>query len=75
MAYFETMTPPDAAKPKRAAVVYNPVKVDVERLRAAVAVAESEHGWAKSLWLETSEDDPGIGQGRQAVREGADRTS
>lgn len=72
MAYFETMTPPAAAKPKRAAIVYNPVKVDVERLRAAVAVAESEHGWAKSLWLETSEDDPGIGQGRQAVREGAD---
>ncbi|MFT4028959.1 MAG: diacylglycerol kinase family protein [Protaetiibacter sp.] len=61
------MTPPDATGPKRAAVVYNPVKVDLERLRAAVAAAESEHGWAKSVWLETSEDDPGQGLAKRAV--------
>lgn len=72
MAYVETMTPPDAPAPRRAAIVYNPVKVDVEKLRAAVAAAESGAGWAKSLWLETSEEDPGIGQGRQAVAERAD---
>ncbi|PZQ89182.1 MAG: diacylglycerol kinase [Leifsonia xyli] len=66
------MTPADAATPKRAAVVYNPVKVDVERLRAAVAVSESEHGWAKSMWLETSEDDPGQGLAARAVAERVD---
>jgi diacylglycerol kinase family enzyme len=66
------MTPRDAATPRRAAVVYNPVKVDVDRLRAAVAAAESSAGWAKSLWLETSEEDPGIGQAHEALRQGVD---
>lgn len=66
------MTPPDASQPRRAAVVYNPIKVDVERLRNAVATAESSAGWAKSVWLETSEDDPGEGQGRQAIAERVD---
>lgn len=72
VAYGYAMTPPASAKPRRAAVVYNPIKVDVERVRAAVASAESEHGWAKSLWLETSEDDPGCGLGRQAIEERVD---
>jgi len=66
------MTPPDGSAPKRAAVVYNPVKVDGDRLRAAVAASESAAGWAKSLWLETSEADPGVGQAREALRAGAD---
>jgi diacylglycerol kinase (ATP) len=65
------MTPPAPAKP-RAAVVYNPTKVDLEELRNAVALAESEAGWAKSLWLETTEDDPGTGQAREAVKQGVD---
>lgn len=72
VAYGYAMTPPASAKPRRAAVVYNPIKVDVERVRAAVASAESEHGWAKSMWLETSEGDPGCGLGRQAVEERVD---
>jgi diacylglycerol kinase family enzyme len=66
------MTPPAASRPKRAAVVYNPIKVDLDRLRAAVAASESSAGWAKSLWLETSEADPGIGQARKALAEGVD---
>jgi diacylglycerol kinase family enzyme len=65
------MTPPAAAA-KRAAVVYNPVKVDLPELRDAVALAESEAGWAKSVWIETSEEDPGVGQAKQAVAEGVD---
>src|SRR5690606_31784764 len=40
--------------------------------RDAVAAAESAAGWAKSLWLETSEADPGVGQARRALAEGAD---
>lgn len=66
------MSPAAAATPRRAAIVYNPIKVDIERVRAAVAAAESSEGWAKSVWLETSEDDPGCGQGRLAVAEGVD---
>jgi diacylglycerol kinase (ATP) len=65
------MTPP-AATPSRAAVVYNPTKVDLPELRDAVALAESEAGWAKSLWIETTEDDPGVGQAKQAVEQGVD---
>jgi diacylglycerol kinase family enzyme len=57
---------------QRAAVVYNPTKVDLEELRNAVAQAESEAGWAKSMWIETSPDDPGVGQARDAVKRGAD---
>ncbi|GAB3622714.1 diacylglycerol kinase family protein [Mariniluteicoccus endophyticus] len=55
-----------------AAIAYNPVKVDLERLRAVVAQAEKEHGWEPSLWLETSEEDPGAGMAREAVERGAD---
>lgn len=67
MAYRVPMTPPATAAPKRAGIIFNPIKVDVDRLRAAVAVSESENGWAKSLWLETSEQDPGHGLAERAV--------
>lgn len=50
----------------RAAIVYNPVKVDLDRLRTAIEKAESEHGWNDTLWLETSKDDPGTGQAAEA---------
>jgi diacylglycerol kinase family enzyme len=65
------MTPAATSAP-RAAVVYNPTKVDLRELRNAVARAESEAGWAKSVWLETTEDDPGVGQAKQAVERGVD---
>ncbi|MCU1417420.1 MAG: diacylglycerol kinase [Schumannella sp.] len=67
-----TPPPPATGAKQRAAVVYNPTKVDLAELRDAVALAESEAGWAKSLWLETTEDDPGTGQARDAVKQGAD---
>jgi diacylglycerol kinase family enzyme len=57
---------------QRAAVVYNPTKVELPELRDAVALAESEAGWAKSLWIETTPEDPGVGQARQAVSKGVD---
>lgn len=61
-----------APRKKRAAVVYNPTKVDIAELRAAVALAESESGWAKSLWLQTTEADPGVGQAREAAAQRVD---
>jgi diacylglycerol kinase family enzyme len=57
---------------RHAAIVYNPIKVDLERLRDAVAAAESREGWRKSLWLETTEAEPGAEQARRAVAEGVD---
>ena len=60
-------TPGAAADPARVAVIVNPTKVDMEALRAAVAAAEEEAGWAPSLWLETSVDDPGQGRAREAI--------
>ncbi len=65
------MTPPPPSHP-RAAVVYNPVKVDLDRLRAAVVENETRSGWAESLWLATTEEDPGTGQAREAVQAGVD---
>lgn len=65
------MTPAASPAP-RAAVVYNPTKVDLRELRNAVARAESEAGWAKSVWLPTTEEDPGTGQARDAVARGVD---
>jgi diacylglycerol kinase (ATP) len=65
------MTPPATSAP-RAAVIYNPTKVDLRGLRNAVARAESEAGWAKSVWLETTEEDPGVGQARKAMEQGVD---
>jgi len=66
-------SPPSEELPgeRLAAVVYNPVKVDVERLRRAVARSERV-GWRTTLWLETSEADPGTGQARAAVEAGAE---
>ncbi len=64
--------PHAASPPRRAAVIFNPVKADVERLRAAVAAAESAAGWAKSLWFETTVPEPGGGLAARAVAEGVD---
>ena len=56
----------------RPAVVANPAKVagavrSHRELRAALASA----GWPEPLWLETTREDPGGGQTRQAVQAGA----
>ena len=68
--------PPDAPRPpgaRRAAVVANPTKHDdIARLRDTVRSAMSEHGWDEPVWLETTAEDPGVGQAAQAVREGVD---
>ena len=57
---------------KRAAVVVNPVKVPDGEFKTNVLQLCAEAGWAEPLWLETTEDDPGSGQARQALEEGVD---
>jgi len=57
---------------RRAAVIYNPIKVDLAKLRREVAKSEKSAGWMPSVWLPTRVDDIGTGQARQAIAEGAD---
>ncbi|MGH4021785.1 MAG: diacylglycerol/lipid kinase family protein [Pseudonocardiaceae bacterium] len=55
------------------AVVINPSKfVQLGPIRAQIAGECAAMGWAAPLWLETTVDDPGAGQARQAVEAGAD---
>lgn len=57
---------------KRAAIVYNPVKVDLDAIRQVVEAEEQDGGWAETLWIETSAEDPGEGQAKDAVEAGVD---
>jgi len=54
-----------------AAVVVNPVKID-ELSREDIAAVCAQLGWAPPLWLPTTPEDPGTGQAREAVANGAD---
>ena len=56
---------------QHAAVVYNPVKVDLTKLRASVAAAEQAAGWAVTQWFETSREDFGQTATRRALDAGA----
>jgi diacylglycerol kinase (ATP) len=61
---------PVATEGRIAAVIYNPVKVEAADLKAVVDEERGAAGW-KTLWFETTEDDPGGGQARQALDAGA----
>jgi diacylglycerol kinase (ATP) len=65
------MSAADDTPARFAAIVFNPVKVDEERLRAAVDREAADAGWAASRWYETSVEDPGAGQAAQALADGA----
>ncbi|MDO5739279.1 MAG: diacylglycerol kinase family protein [Ornithinimicrobium sp.] len=57
----------------RAAIIVNPTKFeDVGRVRAQVQAVCDEHGWADPLWLETTAEDTGTGQSREAIEAGVD---
>lgn len=78
MAAPAVQAPPGAAtEPERprgqlVAFVANPSKPDVADLRAAVRKAASEQYLPEPMWLETTVDDPGVGQAREAVKAGVD---
>jgi diacylglycerol kinase family enzyme len=62
---------PGTERPATAAVVYNPVKVDVDHLRSAVGTAAAHAGWREVLWLATTKDEVGQAQTREALEKGA----
>lgn len=57
---------------ERWAVVVNPTKFDnLDSVKDGFARLCSGHGWSEPCWYVTTADDPGEGQTRQAVAEGA----
>lgn len=60
------------ARTKRAALILNPVKPTEEDIRAIVTELSLENGWQEPLFLETTVDDPGHGQAREALKAGVD---
>lgn len=56
----------------RAAVVVNPIKLDVAESRTRIDRIMHDAGWAEPLWLETTVLDPGAGVTAKALAEGVD---
>lgn len=63
----EDVIPQPAADPKRAALVYNPIKVDAPTLRATVEMLSTDAGWAPPVFYETTIEDLGDDVTRQAL--------
>ena len=57
---------------RRAALVYNPIKVDRDSLRAMVAEGSAQAGWDEPLFFETRIDDLGQAVAREALEAGVD---
>lgn len=55
----------------RAAVILNPVKVP-DGFRGKVDAALTERGFDDTVWLETTEEDPGVTMAKTAIAEGVD---
>ncbi|OFI36944.1 diacylglycerol kinase [Arthrobacter sp. SW1] len=56
----------------QAAVVINPSKSAAQDIRETITRLSAAHGLPEPLWLETTEEDPGAGQAREALEAGAD---
>jgi diacylglycerol kinase family enzyme len=57
---------------ERWAVVVNPTKFeDLDALKTRFAVLCAEHGWSEASWYTTTAEDPGEGQAKQALTNGA----
>ena len=55
---------------RTAAVIYNPIKVDLDALKATAEAQPGADEW-NTLWLPTSAEDPGQGPAREALDAGA----
>lgn len=61
----------EEAREATVAVIYNPVRIDVPRVRAAVEAAAARAGGVELLWLETTPEEGGQAQAREALARGA----
>ncbi|MCU1440924.1 MAG: diacylglycerol kinase [Rhodoglobus sp.] len=57
---------------RQAAVIYNPTKVDITKLKKSVTEAAKRAGWGPTLWFETTTQDAGQGVTGSAIRRGAE---
>jgi len=72
-AHFRPAGAGESEAPRRvAAIIVNPTKFDnMDAIRTKVARGCVAAGWAQPMWVETTAQDPGTGQARQAVIDGA----
>jgi diacylglycerol kinase (ATP) len=63
--------PNDEKRRGLAAVVYNPIKVDLDAVKRVVRDHEVRAGWQETLWFETSAEDPGYSAAKDALTAGA----
>ena len=60
-------------RPRRAAIIINPTKFDdVAATRRELTAASAALGWSEPLYIETTAEDPGTGQAREALKAGVD---
>ncbi|MCB5273179.1 Diacylglycerol kinase [Arthrobacter sp. SO5] len=64
--------PASTPQARRAAVVINPMKAPAGDFKADFHRLCETEGWAEPLWLETTAEDTGLGQARQALGAGVD---
>jgi len=57
---------------RRAGVIINPMKSPGAEFKAAFHRLCETQGWAEPLWLETTAEDTGLGQAREALEAGVD---
>ncbi|MFC3300489.1 diacylglycerol kinase family lipid kinase [Arthrobacter agilis] len=57
---------------RRAALIINPIKATTADVEGAVRRISTEDGWDEPLIIETTQDDPGHGQAREALDAGVD---
>ena len=58
---------------RQAAVVVNPSKFrKLDHLKAQLEQILHDYGWAEPVWFETTVEDPGVGQAREALAKGVD---
>lgn len=62
---------PAKTEPRHAAVIFNPIKVDLPKLKKAVNAGAKRAGWGTTIWFPTSEDDAGQRVAASAIRRGA----
>ncbi|MGK9146472.1 NAD(+)/NADH kinase [Plantibacter flavus] len=60
-----------AARNPHAAVVYNPTRINLERVRRIVDEAAASAGWGESTWIETREHSTAVDQVAEALDGGA----
>lgn len=72
MSYGWLVSVDSAPRPRRAAVVVNPIKADVDRLRALVEKQAKAAGVAEVGWFETTVEDAGGAAARAALGTGPD---